>query len=487
MIGLFHQCPRQRAASNLYHGMLVGVRFLFYGFYVYESSPWCKMIRQNRLIERNASWQHKEFPTADPAVLEATWHDWAMHEAVKRYLFNLHPKLVPTTAHLLLIYSVVCLAYCHDQAHRIYFSLPPSFSPTEFTMCLPCDDELWAAKTSSEWSELLLKSSPYGSIEERIHGVPMHLAFDAVGLEGPNMTATPTVSPEPPKELSAVSPFGHFILLQTLLAELFRRCSGTDSPAASPAPEGEGEEQVNEHVYAMQLSLHRWLQMWLKTPNAFLNGNQPGETVTGQNATGHFMADPLPFYWLAQLLLLAFQEGLPPFRAPEALPADKIESPNLQGLHEPSPFAPPTSSSSPFSPSLFAPSPFSSSSLSSASSPATTLLTPPPAYRSLSRPAPGIHYGNQGVSGNRTPDAAQFCLIKSWLHHIRLFLRRSQGSPTVVWDELMKIRLRGWQGNASSSHRQFGDAQNKEGDDDDSGSWLECHGLIGFFEEKMRI
>jgi hypothetical protein len=86
------------------------------------------------------------------------------------------------------------------------------------------------------------------------------------------------------------------------------------------------------------------------------------------------------------------------------------------------------------------------------------------------------------------PDAAQFGLIKRWLHHIRLLLRRNQGTPTVVWDELMKIRLDGWLDASSSSssssgkHRQHGDTSKKDGADDDSGSWLEDDGLIGFFE-----
>jgi hypothetical protein len=469
-----------------------GEIYLLWFFVYYESSPWVKMIRQNRLIERNASWRHQPFPTADSAALEATWRDWAMHEALKRYLLypvckSWHPQ--PLT--YCRSDSVVCLAYCHDQAHRIYFSLPPSFSHAEFIMCLPCDDELWAARTPLEWSEVLLKSSPYGSIEERIHGVPMPCAFAAVGLEGPNMIATPSTFSEPPKELSAVSPFGHFILLQTLLGELFRRCSGAKSSAANHAPEGDGEEQVNEHVFVMQLALHRWLQMWLMTPNASPNGNPSPETGLSQNATArHFMADPLPFYWLAQLLLLAFQEGLPPFQAIEASAPSivKIESPNSQGLLEPSPFAPSISPPSSFSPSPFAPSPFSSSNLSSASSPAT-LVSPPPAYMSPPRQAlpRGTHYGNQGAGRRATPDVAQFCLIKSWLHHIRLFLRRSQGSPTVVWDELMKIRLSGWQGDASTSPGMFGDAENKDGKDDDPRSWLEHNGLIGFFEEKLCI
>lgn len=448
-IGLFHQDSQQRASSNIYHGMLV------------------LMIRQSRLIERSAAWEHQPFPATDPAVLDAMWRSWAVYEALKR---------------------VICLGYCHDQAHRIYFSLSPSFSPAEFTMCLPCEDELWAAKTANEWAQLLLSPSPYGGIEERISGVPMPRALNAVGLEGPYMTANASASPELPPELSVVSPFGHFVLMQTLLGELFSRCSGANSPGTSPA--ADGEEQVDEHVHAMLLALHRWLQMWLKTPNASPNAIPPGGSGTGQKMTGH-MTDPLPFYWLAQLLLLAFQEGLPPFPKREASPASSVESPYVQALHEPSPFAPPTGpTSSPFSPSPFAPSPFSSRNLSSGSSPVPSSTLPP--AHGVDSLSPVTYCGNQALAGgttNATPDVAQFRLIKSWLHHIRLFLRRSQGSPTVVWDELMKIRLSGWQEDAAASSQQDplrGESQ-KGGGAGDSGSWPEYDGLIGFFEEKMCI
>jgi len=294
------------------------------------------------------------------------------------------------------------------------------------------------------------------------------------------MTVDASASPEPPPELNAVSPFGHTILMQTLLGELFCRCSGADSGASPPA---DGEEQVNEHVHAMLLALHRWLQMWLKTSNASPSAIiPPSGTGTGQKTTG-LMSDPLPFYWLAQLLLLAFQEGLPPFRQREASPPAPpltAESPyGVEALHEPSPFAPPptTPASSPFSPSpFFAPSPFSSSSLSSGSSP----VTPPSAFGRT-------HCGNQAGIGV-APDVAQFRLIKSWTHHIRLFLRRSQGSPTVVWDELMKIRLCGWQEDAAASPpRDIEEILQKDGGADESPSWPEYDGLIGFFEEKMCI
>ena len=43
-----------------------------------------KMIRQNRLIERNAAWEHQPFPATDPTALDEMWRGWAMHEALKR-------------------------------------------------------------------------------------------------------------------------------------------------------------------------------------------------------------------------------------------------------------------------------------------------------------------------------------------------------------------------------------------------------------------
>jgi len=306
----------------------------------------------------------------------------------------------------------------------------------------------------------------------------MSRALVAVGIEGPNMTINVSASAEPPPDLSAVSPFGLFVVMQTLLGEIFRRCSGDNSPRVNTA--ADGEEQVNEHVHAMSLALHRWFQMWLKTNN---NASPNATPQGGTEKKSGILSDPIPNYWLAQLLLLAFQEGLPPFRRRET---SSTEAPyvEVQALHEPSPFAPPTSTStpSPFSPSPFAPSPFSSNSLSSGSSPVS------PANSQHSR-VPPYHYGILGPPPNAVPDAAQFLLVKNWLHDIRLFLRRSQGSPSIVWDELMKIRLRGWQedNTAPSEQRDALRGEGKKrGGVDDEGSWSEDEGLIGFFD-KMRI
>jgi hypothetical protein len=52
----------------------------------------------------------------------------------------------------------------------------------------------------------------------------------------------------------------------------------------------------------LQYALHNWLQSWLVCPDAAQStDNLP------------FMSNALPFYWVAQVSLIAYQKGLPPF------------------------------------------------------------------------------------------------------------------------------------------------------------------------------
>jgi len=44
------------------------------------------MVRGTRLIEQGTTWEHQVLPTRDPATLDAIWHEWAVHESIKRYL-----------------------------------------------------------------------------------------------------------------------------------------------------------------------------------------------------------------------------------------------------------------------------------------------------------------------------------------------------------------------------------------------------------------
>lgn len=309
--------------------------------------------------------------------------------------------------------------------------------------------------------------------------------FAAMGLEGGQLPEGVT---DALMTIPAIPPFGHFILLHGLLGELFRRCTAADSPANKPKPNAtdvgsvgyEAEEEVSPQLFVMQMALHKWLKLWLLNPDAPLAAAANGAVPADQKHTT-YSADPLPFYWLGQLLLLAFQEGLPPF-ATEPSP-DKTSS-SRQSTSSPSTtelsssyscFDSFTSSSSSHTPPSVFDSPIARAGESVLGKNDNMWLYAGPTYAGST---------NLGKRKQTDASSAQFSLIKNWLQHIRAFLRRSEGSPTVVWDELMRIRLSGWYADTSmkqSMRAQLG--QNPDLDENDA----EAHGLLGFFEEKLRI
>jgi hypothetical protein len=382
------------------------------------------------------------------------------------------------------------LTYTHDQSHQIFFSLPASFAPNEFAIRLPCEEALWSAPNAFGWSQLLLAESPYGTIAQRLLGVPMLHGMAALGLQGGAMD-----SAEPFKDVATMPPFAHFILMHALLGELFRRCVPAESPAARPG----AEEEVNPHVFATQLALHKWLKLWLMNPDAPL-GPAPNGHIDGGCKSSTYTSDPLPLYWLGQLLLLAYQEGLPPFA---------LESPNVPNngfsprsrqdssasSNQDSPRAASGSSaSSPYSTY----SPFDAvPSLSSASSRSQSSTSPPPnndpafVCAEVHKGAAAMFYAGSNYTPSGGPKkrmqtdaaSAQFSLIKNWLQHIRTFLRRSEGSPTVVWDELMRIRLSGWYADTSMKTCQRAQRGVMGAGAIALEEDAEAHGLLGFFDD----
>ncbi|KAG5638800.1 hypothetical protein H0H81_010029 [Sphagnurus paluster] len=62
---------------------------------------------------------------------------------------------------------------------------------------------------------------------------------------------------------------------------------------------------VNETTKRYMYALHNWLQSWLSSPDL--------PKVNDINEEPPFICNALPFYWLGQVSLLAFQEALPPF------------------------------------------------------------------------------------------------------------------------------------------------------------------------------
>jgi len=228
------------------------------------------MIRRTGVISRVSSWTLPDL--TDPSTLDVAWREWANHETIKRVLF---------------------LSYLHDCCHCMYFSLSPSFQLAELDLCLPCDDALWSAADAKSWHVTSQFSSPYGTGASRILGFPMKRALSIL-----SETRLSTVS-------VALNPFAHFILIHTILRNLYASyADNSTAESTTSLAADEGTTSANgehDNAFAIQYALHTWLQMWLNSP----------ESMQVEKCTQEppFIYNALPFYWLAQVSLLAVQDG----------------------------------------------------------------------------------------------------------------------------------------------------------------------------------
>ncbi|KAG6907233.1 hypothetical protein DXG01_009808 [Tephrocybe rancida] len=252
-IGLFHQKADQRISSNVYHGMLV------------------MMIRRTGVIPRVNAWLPSDI--SDAQSVDTAWREWANYEMIKRF-------------------RVLFLSYLHDCCHCMYFSLSPSFQPAELDICLPCDDALWSASDAREWYRAVQAPSPYGVGNPRILGFPMQAALTVL-----SETRLSTVT-------LALNPFAHFILIHTILRNLYASHADASPDSTNQLigvdPEVSAAEE-RDNAFAIQYALHNWLQMWLGSPESM--------SVEESREEPPFIRNALPFYWLAQMSLLAIQDG----------------------------------------------------------------------------------------------------------------------------------------------------------------------------------
>ncbi|KAI0069899.1 hypothetical protein K474DRAFT_1609674 [Panus rudis PR-1116 ss-1] len=247
-IGLFHQKAEQRAQSNMYHAMLV------------------MLIRQSGLLNGEFTWDPSSL--LDPTATEAAWNSWVCHETTKRALM---------------------LTFLHDCCHSIFFTLRPTYFPSEFNLRLPCEDSLWKATSYEDWHIALLKPSAYGSATDRLKGaLPLQEALA-------HLAQVPRKS----QPALILNPFSQFIIIHAILRKIFEDCLCSEK--AAEARLSDDPTNVNPTI---QYMLHNWLQSWFQSPET---------PRPSKNNAAPFSSDALPFYWIGQVLLLAYQEGLPPF------------------------------------------------------------------------------------------------------------------------------------------------------------------------------
>jgi hypothetical protein len=109
-----------------------------------------------------------------------------------------------------------------------------------------------------------------------------------------------------------LNPFSHFVLIHAILRNLFTVCfesrlpiSSTSSLQEQASTSDSNGEIVDQEIMILQYALHNWLQSWINSPEL--------PRCTSVEAEPPFICNALPFYWLGQVSLLAYQEKYPPF------------------------------------------------------------------------------------------------------------------------------------------------------------------------------
>ncbi|KAH8107837.1 fungal-specific transcription factor domain-containing protein [Cristinia sonorae] len=257
-IGLFHERAHQRSQSTIYHSMLV------------------MMVRQTGLLQSNANWTRSILDS--PTLTEQMWKDWVYYETTKRALTQ---------------------TFLHDCCHTIYYTLPPTYFRQEYNLHTPCDDSLWTAASAHEWYLELMRDIPGQTPESRLRGGPC--VQDC-------LSHFARVHPQSQPAL-ILNPFSQFVVIHGILRKLFEDCLDSDKNLNHKRGDGGSPTVANSDEYTrvnptIQYMLHNWLQSWLQSPDT-------PKASKGQEPA--FFHDGLPFYWIAQVLLLAYQESLPPF------------------------------------------------------------------------------------------------------------------------------------------------------------------------------
>ncbi|EMD37597.1 hypothetical protein CERSUDRAFT_114245 [Gelatoporia subvermispora B] len=255
-IGLFHGQHEQRASSTVYHGMIM------------------MMIWMSGFVQSTANWRPP--PIDNCASARRAWREWALHEMAKRAL-------------------VVC--YLHDSVHSMYYNLRPTFPSDEFNIGLPCEDALWTATCPEEWVEKLKQPSLYGDLSQRLCGTFLQDIYSKLAVPDP------TFNPILMQTAFAQQVTIHAIIRRFFEAYLEEHLPELDAQKDHTVPTVP-HPVSQERIYLMQLMLHRWLQSWMQSPET---------AQVAPNEEPPFMFNPLPFYWFAQVAVLAYQEGQPPF------------------------------------------------------------------------------------------------------------------------------------------------------------------------------
>lgn len=181
------------------------------------------------------------------------------------------------------------LVFSFDAALCMYFNREPTFSASDITLPLPCDDAAWEAQDSESCAQALglrgeaaqARINTTGSL--RLKSLAFHHAMQA--LHAPSVMIQPRTT----------NVYSKFILIHALHAEIWH-LQRQRSSALSPTSTAQSEARPTDHFQrSLGTALTKWKQCW----DADMALQYPPVGAQAPRRVG-FCRDGVQFYWLAK-------------------------------------------------------------------------------------------------------------------------------------------------------------------------------------------
>lgn len=246
------------------------------------------------------SYLHNLAPGEPAEPARFNWYTWVEQEKRLRLMY---------------------LVFGFDAALCMYFNREPTFSASEITIPMPCDDAVWEAPDAEacaqalglRGSELQSRVNTTGSLH--LKSLECHHAMQV--LHSPNFTIMPRTT----------NVYSKFILIHALHVEIWhlqRQRSLCVSPVSPKGNVDRWSTDVHNQQKSIGTALAKWKRCW---DEDMMLQYPPSKDVDGAPRRVGFCRDGVQFYWLAKAFLQ-------PTRAHDwKLPADRRFQLVLRGLN----------------------------------------------------------------------------------------------------------------------------------------------------------
>lgn len=238
-----------------------------------------RCVQSSSLFSAITSWRPTGFSGLYNNSIEQAWISWAQYESAKR-LVNLQ---ICVPHHTYLVFRAMWISQLQDFSQITFFGRSSSYFEEDRSFSLPSEDALWDAPTSERWYSILMEQSPFGSMTERMMGVPWETTFSR--LCDSSAEALP---------LNAAA---HYIIIHYIQSRL-GPCVSRPTSKNHANNHSKPSYVTSDELLSIQQMLTGWLRSWRASPGTL-----------HENALRYKC---MSFYWATQLSLLAhYDSSLP--------------------------------------------------------------------------------------------------------------------------------------------------------------------------------